>query len=135
VAGARQWRRAREPPLRAAEEVPVRTDGPERRRFSRRSTTGLAGRIGFLQPLRVLDLSAQGARVRTAESLSPGRRYHFQLATLNLTAAVARCALVHVEADEHGARAVFEAGLAFDPLTATQRRQLRQVTASSATAG
>jgi hypothetical protein len=112
----------------------VRTDGPERRRFSRRTTAGLAGRIGFLQPLRVLDLSAQGARVRTGEALSPGRRYHFQLSTLQLTAAVARCALVSMEADDDGARAVFEAGLAFDPLTAAQRRQLRQVTAHAATA-
>lgn len=112
----------------------MRPDGPERRRFSRRTTAGLGGRIGFLQPLRVLDLSAQGARVRTAESLSPGRRYHFQLSTLQLTASVARCALVSVEPDEDGARAVFEAGLAFEPLTAAQRRQLRQVTANAATA-
>ena len=112
----------------------MRPDGPERRRFSRRTTAGLGGRVGFLQPLRVLDLSAQGARVRTAEALSPGRRYHFQLSTMQLTAAVARCALVSLEPDEDGARAVFEAGLAFDPLTAAQRRQLRQVTAHAATA-
>lgn len=112
----------------------MRPDGPERRRFSRRTTPGLGGRIGFLQPLRVLDLSAQGARVRTAEALSPGRRYHFQLSTLQVTASVARCALVGIEPDEDGARTIFEAGLSFDPLTATQRRQLRQVAAHAATA-
>jgi len=112
----------------------VRPDGPERRRYSRRPTRGLAGRIGFLQQLQVLDLSAEGARIRTGESLAPGKRYHFQLAALNLTASVARCSLVHVEPDEEGARAVFEAGLAFDPLTAAQRRQLRQVSANATAA-
>lgn len=102
----------------------MRTDGPERRRHSRRPTPGLAGRIGMLQTLRVLDLSAQGARVSTGESLAPGRRYQVQLASLSLTAAVARCALVHLAPDEDGARPTFEAGLAFDPLTPVQRRQL-----------
>ena len=113
----------------------MRPDGPERRRYSRRITDGLSGRIGFLQALRVIDVSAQGARVRTREALAPGRRYHVQLATLQLTAAVARCALVNVEPDEHGARAIFEAGLAFDPLSPAQRRQLRQVSAAAAPAG
>lgn len=102
----------------------MRTDGPERRRHSRRSTPGLAGRIGILQTLRVLDLSAQGARVTTGESLAPGRRYQVQLASLSLTAAVARCALVHLAPDEDGARPTFEAGLAFEPLTPVQKRQL-----------
>jgi hypothetical protein len=102
----------------------MRTDGPERRRHSRRPTPGLAGRIGILQTLRVLDISAQGARVSTGESLAPGQRYHVQLASLSLIAAVARCALVHLAPDEDGARATFEAGLAFEPLTPVQRRQL-----------
>lgn len=102
----------------------MRTDGPERRRHSRRPTPGLAGRIGILQTLSVLDLSAQGARVTTGESLAPGRQYHVQLASLSLTAAVARCALVHLAPDEDGARPTFEAGLTFEPLTPVQRRQL-----------
>jgi len=109
-------------------ETRMRTDGPERRRHSRRPTPGLAGRIGFLQTLRVLDVSAQGARVSTGESLAPGRRYHVQLASLNLTAAVARCALVQLAPDEDGGRPTFEAGLSFEPLTPLQRRQLSQLT-------
>ncbi len=115
-------------------EARMHPQGCERRRFSRRPTPGLAGRIGFLQALRVHDVSAQGARVTTAESLMPGRRYHFQVATLNLTAAVARCALVGIEPDEDGARPTFEAGLAFDPLTPAQRRQLRQILGRAAAA-
>ena len=105
----------------------MRTDGPERRRHSRRPTPGLAGRIGFLQTLCVLDVSAQGARIATRESLAPGRRYHLQLASLSVTAAVSRCVLVHLEPDEDGARPTFEAGVRFDPLTPAQRRQLRQI--------
>lgn len=107
---------------------------PERRRHSRRPTAGLAGRVGFSQTLRVLDVNALSARVSTGESLSPGRRYHFQLAGLHLTAAVARCALVQLLPDEEGARPVFEAGIVFDPLNPAQRRQLRQVTAAAAAA-
>lgn len=101
---------------------------PERRRHSRRLTAGLAGRVAFSQRLRVLDVNALSARVSTGESLSPGRRYHFQLGGLHLTAAVARCALVQLAPDEEGGRPVFEAGIVFDPLTPAQRRQLRQVT-------
>jgi hypothetical protein len=107
----------------------------ERRRHSRRPTAGLVGRVGFSQALRVLDLNALSARVSTGESLSPGRRYHFQLAGLHLTAAVTRCALVQLLPDEEGARPVFEAGIVFDPLTPTQRRQLRQVTAVATARG
>jgi hypothetical protein len=109
----------------SADPCPQRT--VERRRQTRRPAGGLAGRVGFTQPLRLLDLSQQGARVRTAEALAPGRRYHFQVGGLHLTAAVARCALVALEPDEEGARPVFEAGIAFEPLAAAQRRQLRQV--------
>ena len=112
----------------------MRTDGPERRRHSRRPTPGLAGRIGLLQTLHVLDVSAQGARVATRESLAPGRNYALQVASLCLTAAVARCVLMYLEPDEDGARPIFEAGLVFDPLTPAQRRQLSQLTKRPAAA-
>lgn len=113
---------------------PKQPAAAERRRYSRRTTPGLVGRVGFLQRMRVLDLSPSGARISTAESLAPGRRYHFQLAALQLTAEVARCTMVGLEPDEDGARPLFEAGLSFDPLTAAQRRLLRQVTARAAAA-
>ena len=112
----------------------MRTDGPERRRLSRRPTPGLAGRIGLLQTLHVLDLSAQGARVATREALAPGRRYDVRLASLDLTAAVARCALVQLDPDEDGARPTFEAGLAFDSLTPAQKRLLGQLARRAAAA-
>ena len=117
-------------PPRADEPPP--SERPERRRHARRPTPGLAGRIGFLQPLRVVDLSAQGARVRTGEALSPGKRYHVQVATLQLTASVARCALVQLEPDDEGGRSVFEAGLTFDPMTPAQRKTLWQAGARAA---
>jgi hypothetical protein len=108
---------------------PSRHD-PERRRRRRLPAGELRGRVGFAQPLRVVDLSADGARVRTAESLSPRRRYHLQLAGVHVTAAVARCALIALEPDDEGARPVFEAGLAFDPLAPPQRRALRRLLAT-----
>ncbi len=103
---------------------------PDRRRHDRRPAGGLPGRIGFSQSLRVLDLDLHGARVATSEALSPGRRYHFQLGGLHLTAAVVRCMLVCLESEDEGSRPLFEAGLAFDPLLAVSRRQLGQVLAT-----
>jgi hypothetical protein len=109
---------------------PASRHDPERRRRRRLLAGELRGRVGFAQPLRVIDLSADGARVRTAESLSPRRRYHLQLAGVHVTAAVARCALIGLEPDDEGARPVFEAGLAFDPLAPPQRRALRKLLAT-----
>jgi hypothetical protein len=120
------------PPLPVGRPLPV--DRPERRRHPRRSAGDLPGRIGFAQRLRLLDLSSQGARITTEESLAPGRRYHFQLAGIHVTAEVARCALVAMQPDEEGARPLFEAGIVFDALTPAQRRDLRQA-ASVASAG
>jgi hypothetical protein len=101
----------------------------ERRRHPRRPAGDLAGRVGFSQPMRILDLSVEGARVSTGESLAPRRRYHVQVAGLHLTAAVARCVLERLEPDERGSRPVFVAGLAFDAVTAPQRKQLRRLLA------
>jgi hypothetical protein len=104
---------------------------PERRHYTRRAIAGVAGRVGFSQRLRLLDISAQGARIATGESLAPGRRYHFQLAGVQVTAEVVRCTLVQLAPDDEGARAVFEAGIVFDSLTPAQRRELRQLAAAA----
>lgn len=110
--------------------TPHPTSHPERRQHARRPLAELVGRVGFSQPMRVLDLSLQGARVRTGEALAPRRRYHFQLAGLDLVGEVARCALVLLEPDEEGGRPRFESGVAFETLSPAVQRRLRRLLAS-----
>jgi hypothetical protein len=80
--------------------------------------------------MRVLDISLHGARVRTGDALAPRRRYHFQLAGIDLVGEVARCSLVLLEPDELGGRPRFEAGVAFETLGPTTQRRLRRLLAS-----
>ena len=106
------------------------TNPAERRQSTRRPLAELVGRVGFSQPMRVLDLSLQGARVRTGDALAPRRRYHFQLAGLDLVGEVARCTLVLLEPDEEGGRPRFESGVAFETLSPAVQRRLRRLLAS-----
>jgi hypothetical protein len=94
----------------------------------------VSGRVGLAQGLRLLDLSAAGARIRTGEALAPGRSYAFRLGPFELVAAVVRCALVALEPDDEGARPVVEAGLAFATLSGPQRRQLQRLAVAAAVA-
>lgn len=89
-------------------------------------------RLRFNQPLRLLDLSLTGARVETSEWLAPGRRYTIRLGVepeLHLHGDVVRCALVRVDADPEGARAVYEAGVSFHGLNESSLRHLDAIIA------
>ena len=107
---------------------------PGRRRHRRYRTRGLAGRIGAAQGIDVMDMSVRGARVRTGESLRPGARYSVHLGSVTLSAEVVRCTLVELIPDEDGGRPDFEAGIAFEPLTVEQRRELQRLAAATSLA-
>ena len=85
---------------------------------------GLRGRIGPSQSMRVLDLSAGGARIESHDAIAPGRCYRFQVGGLWIGGKVMRCALVRIEPDEEGGRAVFEARVAFQQPSPAEVRQL-----------
>jgi PilZ domain-containing protein len=104
---------------------------PGRRNHRRYRIRGLTGRVGVAQAIDVVDMSVRGARVRTGESLRPGSRYSVHVGSVSLSAEVVRCALVELVPDEDGGRPIFEAGLAFEPLTVEQRRELQRLAAAT----
>ena len=91
----------------------------DRRGEARQPAALVPARLRFNQPLQLLDLSLSGARVETPEWVAPGRRYDLRLGgspELLLSAVVMRCALVRVDDDAEGGRAVFAAGMCFQAL-------------------
>jgi hypothetical protein len=97
---------------------------PERRQCSRVSMEGLRGRIGPSQSMQVLDLSAGGARIESHDAIAPGRCYRFQVGGIWIAGKVVHCALVRLEPDEEGGRAVFEARIAFQQPSRADEQQL-----------
>ena len=100
----------------------------DRRSEPRHAAATVPARLRFNHPLRLLDLSASGARVETPEWMAPGRRYTVRVGAepaLRLAGHVTRCALVRVDDDGDGGRAVYEAGLSFDAVPDATRAQLR----------
>ena len=100
----------------------------DRRSEPRHPAAAVPARLRPNHPLRLLDLSASGARVETLEWMAPGRRYSFRLGPerhLQLAGHVTRCALVRLDDDADGGRAVFEAAIALDAVAAVDRARLR----------
>ena len=107
--------------------------GSERRGAPRILVAGCLGaRARATLDVRILDLSASGARIEHYDLLRPGATYAFELpptlGSLVLTAKVVHSAVVGTEATTDGERHLrYQSGLTFVGITAEQQSALAAI--------